>query len=137
MIVSMSCSAQSFIDFSKYEKVDSLPLEMIYVHLNKEIDDENVISLEGGYYMFKMPHKDKIIFRTNSDRTKAVVVYNSYCFGSKRFEFNIEDSEARTVLWYKDDYNYCGYIYDKHYKAAKYFESKKDYKRFMFRRFKR
>lgn len=119
--------------FSEYNVVDSLPLEMVYIHLDKEIED--AIDLGGGYYMVKMPHKDKIVFRTNSDRTKAIMIYHSICFGSKRFEYNIEENEHRLVLWYKDNRNYCGYIYDKKYKVCKYFESKREFKRF--RRFGR
>ena len=41
-----------FIDFSKYEKVDTLPLEMISVHFPTEIENENIakqgVSLGGG-----------------------------------------------------------------------------------------
>lgn len=119
--------------FSEYDVVDSLPLEMVYIHLDKEIED--AVNLGGGYYMVKMPHKDKIVFRTNSNRTKAIMIYHSICFGSKRFVYNIEENESRLVLWYKDNRNYCGYIYDKKYKVCKYFESKREFKRF--RRFGR
>lgn len=119
--------------FSEYDVVDSLPLEMVYIHLDKEIED--AVNLGGGYYMVKMPHKDKIVFRTNSTRTKAIMIYHSICFGSKRFVYNIEENESRLVLWYKDNRNYCGYIYDKKYKVCKYFESKREFKRF--RRFGR
>jgi hypothetical protein len=123
----------SMAQFSEYNVVDSLPLEMVYIHLDKEIED--AIDLGDGYYMVKMPHKDKIVFRTNSDRTKAIMIYHSICFGSKRFLYNIEENENRIVLWYKDSRNYCGYIYDKKYKVCKYFESKREFKRF--RRFER
>ena len=131
MAVCLSANAQP--RFSEYNVVDSLPLEMVYIHLNKEIED--AIDLGGGYYMVKMPYKDKIMYRTNSTRTKAIVIYNSICFGSKRFEYNIEENEGRIILWYKDDRNYCGYIYDKKYKVCKYFESRKEFRRF--RRFGR
>ena len=45
-------------------------------------------------------------------------------------EFNIDDNARRTVLWFNDKNIYCGYIYDKIYKACKYFESKKEFHRF-------
>lgn len=131
MAVCLSTNAQPH--FPEYNIIDSLPLEMVYIHLNKEIED--AVDLGGGYYMVKMPHKDKIIYRTNSTRTKAIVMYNSICFGSKRFEYNIEENENRIILWYKDNRNYCGYIYDKKYKVCKYFESRKEFRRF--RRFRR
>lgn len=122
--------ARPFIDFSKYEKVDSLPLEMIMVHFNNEIDDADAISMGDGDYLVKVPYNDKILIRKTVDDTKAIVLYNSYCFG-RHFEFNVEDSERRTILWYRDKRIYCGYIYDKKFKVCKYFESKKEYKRFM------
>ena len=122
------------VDFNKYEVVDSLPIERIMIHFDKEIDDENLISLGSGDYMATVPHKDNMIIRTTSDKTKAIVVHNSYAFG-RHFEFNVEDNERRTVLWYEDKGIYCGYIYDKKYKVCKYFESKKEFNRFMRRPF--
>ena len=122
------------IDFNKYEVVDSLPIERIMIHFDKEIDDENLISLGSGDYMATVPHKDNMIIRTTTDKTKAIVVHNSYAFG-RHFEFNVEDNERRTVLWYEDKGIYCGYIYDKKYKVCKYFESKKEFNRFMRRPF--
>ena len=121
----------SSIDFTKYEVVDSLPLERILIHFNKEIDDnENMISLGGGDYMAIAPYKDKMIIKTTPDRSKAIILYNSYVFG-RHFEFNIEENERRIVFWYDDKRIYCGYIYDKEFKICKYFESKKEFKRFM------
>ena len=122
------------VDFNKYEVVDSLPIERIMIYFEKEIDDENLIDLGGGYYMATVPHKDNMIIRTAADKTKAIVVHNSYAFG-RHFEFNVEDNERRTVLWYEDKGIYCGYIYDKKYKVCKYFESKKEFNRFMRRPF--
>ena len=122
------------IDFSKYELVDSLPLERIMIHFDKEIDDENFIDLGYGDYMAPVPHKDNMIIKTTSDRTKAIVIHNSYAFG-RHFEFNLEENERRIVLWYKDKFIYGGYVYDKTYKVCKYFESRKEFKRFMRRLF--
>lgn len=118
------------IDFGKYEVVDSLPIERIMIHFEKEIDDENLIYLGNNDYMAPVPHKDNMIIRTTQDKTKAIIVYNSYNFG-RHFEFNIEDSDRRTIYWYKDKNIYCGYIYDKKYKICKYFESKKEFRRFV------
>lgn len=118
------------VDISQYEIIDSLSIERILIHFDKEIDDDKLISLGGGDYMAPVPHNDKMIFKTNSDRTKAIILYNSYCFG-RHFEFNIEDNERRTIFWYEDKGIYCGYIYDKNYKICKYFESRKEFKRFM------
>ena len=122
------------IDFSKYEVVDSLPLERIMIHFDKEIDDENFISLGDGDYMAPVPHKDNMIIKTTSDKSKAIILHNSYAFG-RHFEFNVEDNERRIILWYEDKGIYCGYVYDKKYKVCKYFESRKEFKRFMRRPF--
>lgn len=118
------------VDLSKYEVVDSLPIERIMIHFEKEIDDDRLIDLGGGYYMAPVPHNDNMIIRTTTDGKKGIIVYNSYSFG-RHFEFNIENTERRMVLWYEDKNVYCGYIYDKKYKVCKYFESKKEFKRFM------
>lgn len=122
------------IDITQYSVVDSLPLEKIDLQFNKEIDDENLISLGGGHYMAPLPHNDKMIIRMTQDSTKAIVLYNSIVFG-RHFEFNVKDNDRRMILWYEDKGIYCGYIYDKHYKVCSYFESKKEFKKFMRRRF--
>ena len=78
--------------------------------------------------------KDNMIIKATSDKSKAIVIHNSYAFG-RHFEFNVEDNERRTILWYEDKGIYCGYIYDKTYKVCKYFESRKEFRRFMRRPF--
>ena len=117
------------IDFNKYAVVESLPIDRIMFYFETEIDDENVISLGSGYYMAPVPHKDIMVIRKSSDNSKAIVTRNSYTFG-RHYEFNVEESDRRVILWYKDNRIYCGYVYDKKYKVAKYFESKKEFKRF-------
>lgn len=117
------------IDFNKYEMVDSLPIERIMIHFEKEIDNEDFIDLGSGDYMAPVPHKDNMVIRLTSDKTKAIVVYNSYCFG-RHLEFNVEENDRRVILWYKDKNLYCGYVYDKEFKIAVYYESKKEFKRF-------
>ena len=124
------------VDFSKYEVVDSFSIERIMIHFNKEVDDENLISLGDGDYMAPVPHKDRMIIRKTIDNEKAIVLYNSYCFG-RHFEFNIKDNERRTILWYEDKRIYCGYIYDKEYKVCVYYESRKEYNKFIKHRFNR
>jgi hypothetical protein len=131
-----------FIDFSKYEKVDTLPLEMISVHFPTEIENENIakngVSLGGGDYMFPTRHSDNIIIKTNADRTKAIVVFKSIVVGGRfelpiggRYEYTIEENDRRLILYYKDNRTYCGYIYDKKFKICQCFEEKKAYRRFM------
>lgn len=112
------------IELAQYTVVDSLPLERISIYSPFDYDSDKVINMGSGDYIIEMPHKDKMIIRTNKDRTKAIVLYNSYCFG-RHNEFTIKDNERRMILWYEDDEIYCGYIYDKFYKVCKYFESKK------------
>lgn len=126
---SMNRTFRNQIDFKKYEVVDSLPLDYIWIHFNKEIDDENLIDCGEGYYLAPLPHKDKMIIKYNNDKTKAIILYNSYAFGH-HFEFDIQENERRIVFYYQDKKFYCGYIYDKEFKVCKYFESKKEFKRF-------
>ena len=76
-----------------------------------------------GNYLINAPHKDNMIVRFNSDRTKAIVVYNSYCFGWHK-EFNVIENDKRLILWYKDKKFYFGYLYDKIYKACMFLEEK-------------
>ena len=122
---------QNFAEnFKQYEVVDSLPLEYIQLHFNKEIDDERMISLGEGDYMAPVPHPDKMVIKTNKDRSKAIVLYNSYAFG-RHLEFDVKENERRIILYYEDNRLYCGYIYDKEWKIAKYFESRKEFKRFI------
>ena len=84
--------------------------------------------------MGTLPHKDNMIIRMTQDSTKAIVLYNSIVFG-RHFEFNVKNNDRRMILWYEDKGIYCGYIYDKYYKVCSYFESRKEFKRFMRRRF--
>lgn len=128
------------IDFSNYEKVDSFILEKVEVNLPFEIKKEDLptgtIEQGGGGYMFTLPHMDKMIIKTNTDRTKAIIIKNSIAVGGRfnfifrPYEYNIEENERRCILWYKDNRTYCGYIYDKEYKICQYFESKKEFRRF-------
>jgi len=129
LFVSITCLAQNrrhfreYIDFRKYEVVDSLPLERMNIYSPFDYDSDKVISTGDGTYLIEMPHKDKLIIRKTKDNSKAIIIYNSFIFGRHK-EFNIKDSERRLILWYEDDNLYCGYIYDKQYKACKYFESR-------------
>ena len=109
------------IDISQYEVIDSLPLERMYIFSPFDYEEEYIYKTETGLYLIDMPHKDKMIIKTNKDRTKAIILYNSFVFGRHK-EFNIVETEKRLVLWYKDEDIYCGYIYDKRYKVCKYFE---------------
>lgn len=120
--------ARHTIDFSLYEKTDTLPLEMVYFKAKEGIDGDGVIDLGSGYYMAKMPHKDNFIIKTNANRTKAIVVYNSFVFGSHR-EFTVKEDERRITLYTEKPY--CGYVYDKKLKVCHYYTSRKHYKAFM------
>ena len=115
---------------AKYEIIDSLPIERIMVHFNKEVDSEDLIYLGDGDYMAPVPHKDRMIIKTTPDRTKAIVVYNSYAWG-RHLEFNIREDDRHIILWYQNGNIYCGYVYDKEFKIAKYYESRKEYNRFI------
>ena len=114
---------REYIDFSKYEIVDSLPLERMSIYSPFDYDSDKVINNGDGEYLIEMPHKDRIIIRKTKDNKKAIVIYNSFIFGRHK-EFNIKNSERRLILWYENDNLYCGYIYDKVFKVCKYFESR-------------
>lgn len=111
-------------DITEYNVIDSLILERIYIYSPFDYESDKVINEGDGYYMIEMPHKSKMIIKTNSDRTKAIVVYNGFVFGRHKV-FNIKETEKRFVLWYEDEKDslFCGYIYDKTYKVCKYFEN--------------
>jgi len=128
--VCLGQTANGFMNFGRYEVVDSLPLENIMIHFNKEVDNEDFIELGDGDYLAPLPHKDKMVVRYNADRTKAIIIYNSYAFG-RHLEFDVKDDERRIVFYHKDNNIYCGYVYDKVGKVCKYFESKKEFNRFM------
>ena len=114
---------REYIDFSKYEIVDSLPLERISIYSPFDYDSDKVINKGDGEYLIEMPHKDRMIIRKTKDNKKAIIIYNSFVFGRHK-EFNIKNSERRLILWYEDDNLYCGYIYDKIFKVCKYFEQR-------------
>lgn len=134
-----------FIDFSKYEKVDSFLLEKVEVTLPFEIKESDLPKdaiVEGGNrYLFTLPFSDKMVIKTNSDKSKAIIIRNSVVVGGRinfmfrrHYEYNVEENERRLILWYKDNRTYCGYIYDKELKVCQYFDTKKEYRHFMRRR---
>ena len=115
------------VDLSEYCVIDSLPLERITIYSPYDYEeDKDVIKLGEGEYLIEMPHKDKMIIRTNKERTKAIVVYNSYCFG-RHLEFNIKENEKRLVLWYMKDEKIYVYAYDKIKKVCKYSETREEF----------
>lgn len=135
LFITVNCYSQPFfgehiIDIKQYNILDSLPLERMMIHFNKEIDNKDFITLGDGDYLAPLPHKDKMLIKLNEDKTKGIVVYNSYCFG-RHYEFDIQDNERRLILYYKDKNIYCGYIYDKEFKVCKYFESRKEFNHFI------
>ena len=111
-----------------YEIVDSLPLERINIYSPFDYKGDEIIDMGDGDYLIELPHKDKMIIMTDKERTKAIIVYNSVVFGRHK-EFNIQENARRIVFWYQDDNLFCGYIYDKYYKVARYFEES-SFKRF-------
>ena len=111
------------IDKMEYCIIDSLPLERITIYSPYDYGEtDGVIKLGENTYLMEMPFSDKMLIATNKERTKAIVLYNSYAFGRHK-EFNIKETDRRLILWYEDDDVYCGYQYDKKYKVCKYFEN--------------
>lgn len=112
----LTVSAQALRPFhlrEVYTQIDSLVLEHAQTN-----------NLSGGDYIIDLPRKCKIVLAYNADRSKTIIlnIRGGYNF-VRHMEYNVSDSEERTVLYYKDDHLYCGYIYDKRIKAGKYFEA--------------
>ena len=84
LFTSITCFGQNrkyfreYIDLSKYEIIDSLPLERIFIYSPFDYESDKVISTGDGTYLIEMPHKDKMIIRKTKDNDKAIVVYNSF-----------------------------------------------------------
>ena len=95
-----------------YTQLDSLVLENM----------PTVEQTEDGDYLIALPKSTKVVIAYNNDKTKAIVLHSNYQF-VRHMEYNVKDDETRIVLYYKDKHLYCGYIYDKRYKAGKYFEA--------------
>ena len=95
-----------------YTQIDSLVVENF----------PTVEQTEDGDYLIALPKSTKVVIAYNNDKTKAIVLHSGYQF-VRHMEYNVKDDETRTVLYYKDKHLYCGYIYDKKYKAGKYFEA--------------
>ena len=60
------CIYKFLTENEKFQVIISHP-----IHFDKEIDDENFISLGDGDYMAPVPHKDNMIIKTTSDKSKA------------------------------------------------------------------
>lgn len=111
------------VDMTEYCIVDSLPLERITIYSPFDYEEgEQVVKLGESTYLMEMPFTDKMVIAYNKDKSKCIVLYNSYAFGRHK-EFNVKETDARIVMWYQDDDLYCGYAYDKRYKVCKYFEN--------------
>ena len=102
-----------------YTVIDSLTLEQIPTPFPTEDND----------YLMELPHAGKMIIAYNADRTKAKVLFNGtpikrhHSVINHFMEYDVKDSDARLILYHKDDFMFCGYIYDKTVKACKYFEA--------------
>ena len=84
------------------------------------LDTLKVKSVSIGVEDYLVNLSTQLIIAYNNDKTKAIVF--GYMFG-KHFEYNVKDDFSRLILWYKNRHIYCGYIYDKKSKTAKYFEA--------------
>ena len=110
-----------YINIDKYELVDSLLLEKTYIYSQFDYNDAQAIAIGDNEYIIDLPYKDNFVIRTTLDKTKAIVIYNSYCYGRHK-EFTIKDSERKLILVYEDENMICGYVYDKYFKVCRYYE---------------
>lgn len=113
---SMACNAQGkngrFHFKDVYKQVDSILIE------NAALPSEN------GDYIVELPRESKLVIAYNAEHLKAIVLYSDYRF-IKHMEYNVKDNDTRLILWYMDKgkHIYCGFIYDKKSKTARYFEA--------------
>ena len=122
VMTAMLCNAQPFrpfnrMNFGMFNVKDTLALEKA----------PTPFPTKDGDYLISLPKGQKLVVAYNNDRTKAII-YRGFMtrhrFGHLwRTVYNVKDDEVRTILWYKDEHIYCGYIYDKKAKACQYFEA--------------
>ena len=127
-LVTVAQPRPKMFDFSQYVKTDSLAIEMVYFHSDRELENDSLINLDGGYYMAKIPFKSYFVIKTNSDGTMAIVA-NRFHFDP--FEYTVKEDERRITLYYKDKRICRGYVYDKKLKVCQPFDSNKSYKKFI------
>jgi hypothetical protein len=148
MYAQLPGNPMTFIDTSAFTETETLPVEKVYVNLPFEIPADrmpaNATDLGSNFYMFELPHTDRIVIRTDKDRTKAVVDAKSIAVGGPfrfpvdhRYEYSVKEDGRRIILYYKDDRTYCGYIYDKELKVCQYFQDRKGSNLRRFDRFNR
>lgn len=116
------------VNLSQYTESDSLVLEWGWIYKEDEIKvNENVIDCGSGYYMVKF-HKPIVVrFKTNADRTKAVLEGMNPMFVF--MEYNLFENDHTIVLWYKNKRRYSGFTYNKTNKSGNIFsDTKKDFK---------
>ena len=110
----LSIQAQRLYHFwNVYTEIDSLVLE------NAQANTFTA----GGDYIINLPRHGKVVIAYNKDHSKAIVLKTTGPLLVRHMEYNVKDDETRTVLYYKDEHIYCGYIYDKRIKAGRYFEA--------------
>ena len=128
LFIATSVNAQMHhaFDYSEFEKVDSLPIELAYFYSHIPVKGEGVIDLDEGFYM--KPFKATFVIKTNADKTKAIVEIDPPFLHRV---YNVIESERRITLWYKDKDTYCGYVYDKELKACQNYGTRKERKNFV------
>ena len=56
-----------------------MPLEKTYIYSQFDYNDAQAIAIGDNEYIIDLPYKDNFVIRTTADKTKAIVIYNSYC----------------------------------------------------------
>ena len=82
-------------------------------------------------YLITLPRESKMVIAYNSDKTKAKVLLTGQIMHRRWnrhmmnvfMEYDVEDNQARLILYHKDNRIFCGYIYDKKAKACQRFEA--------------
>ena len=76
------------IDMSQYGGIESFPLEMVYFHTDREIENDSIYSLGGGYYMTKISGVPDFTVKFNFDRSKAIIVgHQPFFMYSNRYNY--------------------------------------------------
>ena len=97
-------------------------LRDVYVNLDTLVIEVASVPAESDV-LIELPKESKIILAFNVGRTKAIVLHNPGYQFVRRLEYDVRETETRIILYHKDKYLYCGYVYDKKVKAARYFEA--------------
>lgn len=95
-----------------------------YTNVETITVENATVPTENGDYLIELPVKSNLTIAYNAEHSQAIVLHSDYPF-IKHMEYNVKDNDVRLVLWFMDKgkHVYCGFVYDKKSKTARYFEA--------------